>query len=93
MSKPSSTHLSLLIVRQTLRVKLFDNLFGRRISLNFTLEVETDHVARIDFARQLEELDQALLLRLLQIICSHRNDKVYVNIVVMLFVVLFIILT
>jgi len=83
-----STNLSFLVVGKTHRVKVFQNLFSRIIFLDLALEVEADHVARINLRRQLEELKETLLLCLLQVLRAHGDSEVDIQIVVVLFVIL-----
>lgn len=87
----NTTHLALLVPSQTNRIEVLDYLLWGVVLLDLSIEVETDHVARVDLAREFEELKEALSFSLLQVLLPHGNDKVYVHIVMVLFVILGII--
>ena len=84
----SGTNLALLVKRESLGIEFLDNLFGRSVLLDFTIEVEADHIARIKLASKLEEIDEALFLCLLHAFRRHGNYEVNVDVVMVLFVVL-----
>jgi hypothetical protein len=81
-------YLSLLVVGQTDRIELFDDLLRRVVLLYLAFSVETHHVASVDLASELEELNKALLFCLCESTGSHSNHKVDVSVVVVLFIVL-----
>ena len=82
-------YLALLIPREPNRVEVLHHLLGRVVLLDLAVKVEAHHVARVDLARQLEELEEALLLGLLHALLAESDDEVDVHVVVVLFVVLF----
>ncbi len=86
--KKKSANLALLIERESLWVKFFDHLLRRAVFLDLALKVEADHVARVDLGRELEELGETLLLSLFDVLGRHVNDEMYVDIIVVFFVIL-----
>jgi hypothetical protein len=80
--------LAFLVERQSLRVKIFDDFLRRVVLLDLAVKVEADHVARVDLARQFEELCQALLFCLFYVLRRHANDEVHVDVVVVFLIVL-----
>ena len=83
-----STHLALLIIRKSLRVELIDNLFRCVVLLDFTLEIEADHVAGVHFGCELKEVFQTLCFRLFKVLRRHGDNEMDVAIVMVLLVVL-----
>ena len=57
-------HLSLLVVGQSDRVELLDNLLRGVVLLDLEFGVEAHHVAGVDLSSKFEELGETLLLRL-----------------------------
>ena len=81
-------YLSLLVVGQTDGIELFDDLLRGVVLLYLAFSVETHHVASVNLASELEELNKALLFCLRESAGSHSNHKVDVSVVVVLFIVL-----
>jgi len=55
---------------------------------DLAVKVEAIHIARVDLARQFEELGQTLLFCLLDILRRHVNDEVHVDVIVVFLIVL-----
>ena len=80
--------LAFLIICESLGVEFLDNLLRRAVLLDLALKVKADHVARVYLARKLEELSEALLFCLFDVLGRHIDHEMYVDVVVVLFVIL-----
>lgn len=80
--------LAAVIVVEADVVKVADNVFGSGVLFDLAGRVEADHVARVDLARDLEDLFEAVLLDRLLPGRRERDDKVHSRVGVVLFVVL-----
>ena len=87
-NKSVSACLPFLVVCQPLWIELVDDLLWRVVLLDLALKVKADHIARVDLARQFEELGQTLLFCLLDILRRHVNDEVHVDVIVVFLIVL-----
>ena len=83
-----SACLAFLVVCQPLWIELVDDLLWGAVLPDLAIEVEANHIARVDLARQFEELGQTLLFCLLDILRRHANDEVHVDVIVVFLVVL-----
>lgn len=83
-----NTDLSLLIPCQTNGIELVDDLFRRVVFLYLAVEIEAHHVACVNLARQLEELDETLSLGLLHVSLTESHYEVHIDVVMVLFIVL-----
>jgi hypothetical protein len=81
-------YLALLIICQSNRVKVLNDLLWRFIFLNLAVKVEANHVACCQLRCQFEELHEALLLSLLHALGRHTDDEMDISIVMVFFVVL-----
>lgn len=86
--KLESACLAFLVVCQPLWIELLDHLLWGIVLPDLAVKIETNHIARVDFARQFEELGQTLLFCLLNVLRRHVNDEVHVDVIVVFFVVL-----
>ena len=80
--------LAFLIICESLGVEFLDNLLGRAVLLDLALKVKADHVTCVYLARKLEELSETLLFCLFDVLGSHIDYEMYVDVVVVFFVVL-----
>ena len=81
-------YLALLVEHQALWIEIHDDLLRRIVLLDIAVKVEADHVARVNLARQFEELCQALRFCLFYVLCRHADDEVHVDVVVVFLIVL-----
>jgi len=80
--------LALLVVRQSLRIEFIDDFFWRVVLLDLALKVEADHVVHVNLACQFEELGQALLFCLFNILYCQVDDEVHIDVVVVFLIIL-----
>ena len=85
---PTETYLPLLIVAQSNRIKVFEDLFGVVVLLDLALKIKADHVVGANLRRKLEVLLKTLCLGLFKLFDTHRDNEMNVAIVMVLFVVL-----
>ena len=77
--RSENAHFAFLVECQSLGVKIFDDSLRGRILFDFSVKIETDHVASADLRRELEIFKKPLLLRLLHPLLRHVHDEVNVH--------------
>jgi hypothetical protein len=75
MAEGDQAHLSLLIILQSEWIELFENFFGRFVSVDLAVCIKGNHIGCIDGCRELEELFKTLFLRTSDILFCHCDHE------------------